>query len=182
MVMGNLSTLPETVRSVCTEWTCGMDTSDEPRTVHFQSPASLVERLDAIANLFDKDRTELIVKAIREYVEDTADSATVQGLVATKYYDDQLEYETVKQVVGADTAKRLRLLKADLEDGSLDIAAPADIGVYEGDTTTGDDEVRQLYERYRAAESKAKRREIVLEMGKLDRRRHAEIYAALEDE
>lgn len=54
------------------------------------------------------------------------------------------------------------------------------------DTTAGDeaavDEVRQLYERYQAAESDAERREIALEMGKLDGRRHAEIYAVLEDE
>ena len=49
-------------------------------------------------------------------------------------------------------------------------------------STAVDDEVRQLYERYQAAESDAERREIALEMGKLDGRRHAEIYAALEDE
>jgi len=45
-----------------------------------------------------------------------------------------------------------------------------------------DDEVRQLYERFQAAESDAERQAIALEMGKLDGRRHAEIYAALEDE
>lgn len=45
-----------------------------------------------------------------------------------------------------------------------------------------DDEVRQLYERYQAAESDEERRKIALEMGKLDGRRHAEIYAALENE
>ena len=49
-------------------------------------------------------------------------------------------------------------------------------------STTVDDDVRQLCERYQAAESDAERREIALEMGKLDGRRHAEIYAALEDE
>ncbi|MHC3439808.1 hypothetical protein ACYJ1Y_17380 [Natrialbaceae archaeon A-gly3] len=49
-------------------------------------------------------------------------------------------------------------------------------------STAVDDEVRKLYERYRAAESDSERREIALEMGKLDGRRHAEIYAALEDE
>ena len=48
--------------------------------------------------------------------------------------------------------------------------------------TTVDGEVRQLYERYQAAENDAERREIALEMGKLDGRRHAEVYAALEDE
>jgi hypothetical protein len=45
-----------------------------------------------------------------------------------------------------------------------------------------DNEVRKLYERYLAAESDAERRDIALEMGELDGRRHVEIYAALEDE
>jgi len=49
-------------------------------------------------------------------------------------------------------------------------------------STAVDDEVRQLYERYQAAESDAERHEIALEMGELDGRRHAGIYAALEDE
>ena len=45
-----------------------------------------------------------------------------------------------------------------------------------------DDEVRQLYERYQVAETDEERHEVALEMGELDGRRHAEIYAALEDE
>ncbi len=49
-------------------------------------------------------------------------------------------------------------------------------------STAVDDEVRQLYEAYQAAESDAERHEIALEMGKLDGRRHADVYAALEDE
>ncbi|ACM58704.1 lipase chaperone [Halorubrum lacusprofundi] len=115
-----------------------MSASDDPRRVHFQSPEYLVDRLDAIADLFDKDRTDLLVDAIREYIEDTADSETFQELVATKYYDDQLEFETVKQLVGAETAQRLRLLKADLEDEPLDLATPNDVDVYDGDVTTVD--------------------------------------------
>lgn len=45
-----------------------------------------------------------------------------------------------------------------------------------------DDEVRRLYERYQSAESDEERHRIALEMGTLDGRRHADIYAALEDE
>jgi len=45
-----------------------------------------------------------------------------------------------------------------------------------------EDEVRQLYERYQSTESDEERRDIALEMGKLDGRRHAAIYEALEDE
>ncbi|ELZ68841.1 hypothetical protein C457_10516 [Haloferax prahovense DSM 18310] len=113
-----------------------MSASDKPRRVHFQSPEYLVERLDAIAALFDKDRTDLLVEAIREYIEETADSETFQELVATKYYDDQLEFETVKQLVGAETAQRLRLLKADLEGEPFDLVAPTDVDIYGDDATT----------------------------------------------
>ena len=48
-------------------------------------------------------------------------------------------------------------------------------------SATVDEEVRRLYERYQAAESDAERHQIALEMGELDGRRHAEIYATLED-
>jgi hypothetical protein len=50
------------------------------------------------------------------------------------------------------------------------------------DTEPAAEAIRRLYERYQAADSDEERREIALEMGALDRRRHADIYAALEDE
>ncbi len=113
-----------------------MGAGDDPRRVHFQSPEYLVDRLDAVADIFDKDRTDVLVEAMREYIEDTADSETFQELVATKYYDDQLDFETAKQLVGAETAQRLRLLKSDLADEPLDIAAPDAVDIYDGDATT----------------------------------------------
>ncbi|WP_394343713.1 hypothetical protein [Haloterrigena salifodinae] len=128
----------ETVIHLCAEYAHRTSVSDDLRRVHFQSPEYLVERLDAIAELYDTNRTDLLVEAIREYLEETADSETFQELVATKYYDDQLEFETVKQLVGAETAQRLRLLKADLEDEPLDLSAPDDVDVYENDATTVD--------------------------------------------
>jgi len=121
---------------LCAELAHEMSASDDPRRVHFQSPEYLVDRLDAIADLFDKDRTDVLVEAMREYIEDTADSETFQELVATKYYDDQLDFDTAKQLVGAETAQRLRLLKSDLADEPLDIAAPDDVDIYDGNVTT----------------------------------------------
>ena len=44
--------------------------SDDSQRVHFQSPDYLVERLDAIADLFGKNRTNVLVEAIRECIED----------------------------------------------------------------------------------------------------------------
>ncbi len=44
-----------------------------------------------------------------------------------------------------------------------------------------DEVVRRLYKQYQAAKSDEERREIALKMGKLDGKRNADIYAALED-
>jgi predicted DNA-binding protein len=110
-----------------------MSASDDPRRVHFQSPESLVERLDAIAELFGTDRTDLLVEAIREYIEDTADDEQFQELVARRYYEGALDFETVKRLVDPETAQRLRLLKADLDGEPYDLAAPDATDIYDGD-------------------------------------------------
>lgn len=49
-------------------------------------------------------------------------SETFHELVATKYYDDQIGYEMVKQLVAVEAVQRLRLLKTDHEP--LHLAAP----------------------------------------------------------
>jgi len=113
-----------------------MSASDEPRRVHFQSPEYLVDRLDAIADLFETDRTDLLVEAIREYIEETADSDNFRTLVADKYYDGAIEYETVEQLVGTETAHRLRLLRRDLDDEPLEIDAPRETDIYHGDAAS----------------------------------------------
>ena len=112
-----------------------MTASDGPRRVHFQSPEYLVDRLDAIGELFDTGRTDRLVEAIREYIEGTADSEAFRELVAAKYYDGQLGFETVEQLVGTESAQRLRLPKTDLEDEPLDLAAPEDVDIYDGEAT-----------------------------------------------
>lgn len=115
-----------------------MGTSDGPRRVHFQSPENLVERLDAIADVYETDRTDLLVDAIRNYITEMADDESFQNLVASKYYDEQIVFQTVKRLVGAETAQRLRILKADLESAPLDLDSPRDIDIYGGERTTVD--------------------------------------------
>ncbi|THE63944.1 hypothetical protein D8Y22_16360 [Salinadaptatus halalkaliphilus] len=117
-----------------------MSASDDRRRVHFQSPAYLLERLDAVADLFETDRTDLLVDAISEYLEETAADDSFQDLVARKYYDDQIDAETVSELLGPETAQRLRLLKADLDREPFDLDAPDDADIYEGETDTVDAE------------------------------------------
>ncbi|QSG02914.1 hypothetical protein [Natranaeroarchaeum sulfidigenes] len=46
-----------------------MSTSDDPGRVQFQSPEYIVNRLDAIADLFGKDRTDLLVEALSDTID-----------------------------------------------------------------------------------------------------------------
>lgn len=110
-----------------------MSSTDGSRRVHFNSPAELVERLDSLAELFDTDRTDLLIEAIREYVQETAETEEFQRLVAERYYDDRLAFEEVRRLVGAETAQRFRLLKADLDGDALELDAPDDVDVYGGE-------------------------------------------------
>ncbi|MUW13460.1 hypothetical protein GJ633_01460 [Halorubrum sp. CBA1125] len=58
--------------------------------------------------------------------------------IATTYYNAGLTVDQLTVLVGATSAQRFRLLKADLEEDPLDLAGPDDIDIYEGDLTTVD--------------------------------------------
>jgi hypothetical protein len=58
--------------------------------------------------------------------------------IASTYYTARLTVDQFTDLVGATSVKQLRLLKADLEDEPLDLTAPEDIDIYEGDVTTVD--------------------------------------------
>ncbi|GAB7013635.1 hypothetical protein JCM18549_19060 [Halolamina salina] len=82
--------------------------------------------------------------------------------------------------VDADTAvvyfRRCARWSDGTAEGARGATPPGD------DSATVDEELRRLSERYRSAESDEERREIALEIGEIDGRRHAGIYEALEDE
>jgi hypothetical protein len=115
-----------------------MSTDRDTQRVHFHSPEHLIERVDAIATIFHKDRTDVLNEALREYVTETASDDSFQAIVANEFYEDRLDFETVKQLVGTDAAQRFRLLKRDLDSEQLDLPAPGDTDIYDGERQTVD--------------------------------------------
>jgi len=116
-----------------------MSADDDDRRVHFLGPDHLIEQADAIAEVFDKDRTDIIIEALREYVTETTSDETFQQMIAQAYYDDRIDHETVVKVVGHDTARRFQLLKQDFTDDPLDIPEPdTETDIYEGDAESID--------------------------------------------
>ncbi|THE63256.1 hypothetical protein D8Y22_19015 [Salinadaptatus halalkaliphilus] len=96
--------------------------------VHFRAPERLIEQADALAIAEDKNRTDVLVEALREYLANASDEAPVQQAIANAYYEDRLEYEQVKAIVGVETAQNFRVLKGQLTDDQLsdDLAAALD--------------------------------------------------------
>lgn len=96
--------------------------------VHFRAPERLIEQADALAVAENKNRTDVLVEALRAYLDTASDKERVQQAIANAYYDDHLDFDQVKTLVGAETAQNFRVLKAQLTDDQLsaDLAAAAD--------------------------------------------------------
>ena len=97
--------------------------STDKRRVQFRAPDRLVDRADALAAVLGEDRTDVLVTALREYLQEaTHDDALVQE-IADAYYDDEVSFEQLKALLGAEEAANLRVLKQQLDDDFVDEVA-----------------------------------------------------------
>jgi hypothetical protein len=96
--------------------------------VHFRAPERLIEQADVLAVAEDKNRTDVLIDALRDYLEEASDEEHVRQAIANAYYEDQLTFEQVKAIVGMEDAQNFRVLKRQLTDDSIsdDLAAALD--------------------------------------------------------
>lgn len=94
--------------------------STNKKRVQFRAPDRLINRTDALATVLGEDRTDILVTALREYLQDaTHDDALLQE-IAEAYYDDAISFEQLKSLVGTEKAANLRVLKQQLSDDFID--------------------------------------------------------------
>lgn len=97
--------------------------SSEKKRVQFRAPHRLIDRTDALAAVLGEDRTDVLVTALREYLQEaTHDDALVQEIAAA-YYDDVITFAQLQSLVGAEQAANLRVLKQQLDEEFLEEAA-----------------------------------------------------------
>ncbi|GAB7095201.1 hypothetical protein JCM30237_23540 [Halolamina litorea] len=97
--------------------------SSDKKRVQFRAPNRLIDRADALASVLGEDRTDVLVTALREHLQEAAhDDALVQEIAAA-YYDDEIGYDQLKSLVGAEEAANLRVLKQQLDEGFVDEVA-----------------------------------------------------------
>ncbi len=111
--------------------------SKERTRVDFNAPASLVERADTIATLFDISRTQLLIDALRHEIDDLAADEGFQRELREAYYGHEIEFDVVESVLGTENAIRMKLLRASLDreppEPQLEAELPTDESFYEGE-------------------------------------------------
>lgn len=111
--------------------------SEKKTRVDFNAPASLVERADTIADLLDISRTQLLIDALRDEIDELAADEGFKRRLGEAYYADQIEFDIVESVLGTEEAMRMKLLRESLSrdppEPQLDASVPPNEDFYEGE-------------------------------------------------
>lgn len=97
--------------------------SSDKRRVQFRAPDRLIDRTDALADVLGENRTDILVTALREYLQEATHDDTLVQEIAAAYYDDEITSKQVETLLGAAEAANLRVLKQQLDDDFIDEVA-----------------------------------------------------------
>jgi metal-responsive CopG/Arc/MetJ family transcriptional regulator len=97
--------------------------SSEKKRVQFRAPHRLIDRTDALAEVLGEDRTDILVTALREYLQEATHDDALTQEIAAAYYDDEISFEQIKALLGAEEAANMRVLKQQLDGDFINAAA-----------------------------------------------------------
>jgi metal-responsive CopG/Arc/MetJ family transcriptional regulator len=87
------------------------------KRVNFRLPEELVAQADIAAEVTHKNRTEILIEALRRYLEEVGSDESFREAVVELYLDDQVEFETLVDVIGRQDAESVRASKRVLDRG-----------------------------------------------------------------
>ena len=97
--------------------------SSGKKRVQFRAPQGLVDRADTLATVFETDRTDILTTALRQYLRDAPHDDAIKQEIAEAFYNDDITFEQLKDLVGNEAAANFRILKNQLQGQFLDEAA-----------------------------------------------------------
>lgn len=114
-----------------------IEMSEEKTRVDFNAPVSLVEQADHVADLLDVSRTQILIDALREEINDLASDDGFQRRLRDAYYSDEVEFEIVQSILGTEEAMRMKLLRDSIDQEPPEPRLEGDLldddEFYEGD-------------------------------------------------
>ena len=114
-----------------------MNMPEEKTRVDFNAPASIVERADNVAELLDISRTRLLIDALQDELDELINEEGIRAHLRDAYYDERIDFQTVKSVLGQEEAMRMNLLRASIDreppEPQLKAELPTDEKFYDGE-------------------------------------------------
>ena len=87
------------------------------KRVNFRLPEELIAQADVAAEVTHKNRTEILIEALRQYLEAKESDESFREAVVELYLDDQIEFEKLAEVIGRQDAESVRASKQVLDRG-----------------------------------------------------------------
>lgn len=111
--------------------------SEGKTRVDFNAPELLVERADALADLLNISRTQLIIDALSDKMGEVTTDEEIKRRVSDAYYSGRIDFETVELLLGTEEAMRMKRLRASLDREppapQVDVELPPDGEFYDGE-------------------------------------------------
>jgi predicted transcriptional regulator len=85
--------------------------------VNFRLPDELIEKADVAAEVTHKNRTDIIVEALQEYLKEVEDDEKFKENVVELYLEDEISFEVLKEFVGRQDAESIKASKNLLDQG-----------------------------------------------------------------
>ena len=87
------------------------------KRVNFRLPEELVTQADVTAEATHKNRTEVVIEALRQYLADKEADEKFRERVVDLYLADEIDYEMLVEVIGRQDAEAVRASKDVLDRG-----------------------------------------------------------------
>ena len=87
------------------------------KRVNFRLPEELIAQADVAAEVTHKNRTEILIEALRQYLEEKESDESFREAVVELYLDDQIGFEKLADVIGRQDAESVRASKQVLDQG-----------------------------------------------------------------
>ncbi len=89
------------------------------RKVSMRLPEELIELLDIVASIEFADRTELVKRALKNYMDSLLQNEQFKETVVNYYLEGKISFKQLERILGKEDASAIKASKELLDQGEL---------------------------------------------------------------